>query len=61
MRILLIDDDTALLPRLAQIIEAEGYAVDTAAEGMTGIRLAIERRPACFIPKSRRRTESIRP
>jgi two-component system sensor histidine kinase/response regulator len=45
MRILVIDDDTALLPRLAQVIADEGYTVDTAADGITGIRLALERRP----------------
>lgn len=40
MRVLVMDDDTRLLELLRQGLRAEGYAVDTAADGLAGIARA---------------------
>src|SRR5689334_3018425 len=42
MRILLVEDETDLLRRLAKTLRAEGYAVDTAADGKEGLHKALE-------------------
>jgi two-component system, OmpR family, response regulator len=41
MRILLIEDDSRLLRLIKQVLEEEGYTVDTAADGDTGLELAL--------------------
>lgn len=40
MRILLVEDEADLLASLAQALREEGYAVDTAADGETGLHKA---------------------
>ena len=42
MRLLVIEDEAALLRRLAKTLRAEGYAVDTAADGEEGLHKALE-------------------
>lgn len=42
MRLLIIEDETDLLRRLAKTMRAESYAVDTAADGEDGLRKALE-------------------
>lgn len=42
MRLLIIEDEADLLRRLAKILRAEGYAVDTAADGEEGLHKALE-------------------
>jgi DNA-binding response OmpR family regulator len=41
MRILLIEDDSRLLRLEKQVLEEEGHTVDTAADGDTGLELAL--------------------
>ena len=40
MRLLIIEDEPDMLRRLAKILRAEGYAVDTAADGAEGLHKA---------------------
>lgn len=42
MKILLVDDETELTESLSQILTREGYQVDIANEGKTGLKLALE-------------------
>jgi len=42
MRLLIVEDEADLLRRLAKILRAEGYAVDTAADGEEGLHKAVE-------------------
>jgi two-component system OmpR family response regulator len=42
MRLLIVEDEADLLRRLAKVFRAEGYAVDTAADGEEGLRKARE-------------------
>lgn len=42
MRLLIIEDEPDLLRRLAKVLRAEGYAVDTAADGEEGLYKAQE-------------------
>jgi two-component system response regulator PhoP len=42
MRILVIEDETALLEQVRQRLEAEGYTVDTSSDGQEGFFLANE-------------------
>lgn len=42
MRLLIIEDEADMLRRLAKILRAEGYAVDTAADGEEGLLKARE-------------------
>ncbi len=42
MRLLIIEDETDLLRRLAKTMRAENYAVDTAADGEDGLRKALD-------------------
>ena len=42
MRLLVVEDEPDLLRRLAKILRAEGYAVDTAADGAEGLRKALD-------------------
>jgi len=42
MRILMIEDETALLERVTQQLREQGYAVDSAADGRTGLYLGQE-------------------
>ena len=42
MRILIIEDETALLERVTQQLREQGYAVDSAADGRTGLYLGQE-------------------
>ncbi len=41
MRILVVDDDVALLKLIARVLRDEGYAVDTASTGEEGLTLAL--------------------
>lgn len=43
MRLLIVEDEPDLLRRLAKVLRAEGYAVDTAADGREGLLKAQER------------------
>ncbi|WP_435228390.1 response regulator transcription factor [Streptomyces sp. Tue6028] len=43
MRLLIVEDERRLAMALARGLAAEGYAVDTAHDGVTGLRLAQER------------------
>jgi signal transduction histidine kinase/CheY-like chemotaxis protein len=43
-RVLVIDDEPALLEMIDEVLTANGYRVDTAADGDTGLRLLRERR-----------------
>lgn len=42
VRLLIIEDEADLLRRLAKVLRAEGYAVDTAADGEAGLQKAQE-------------------
>jgi len=42
MRLLIIEDEPDLLRRLAKTLRAEGYAVDTAADGGDGLQKALD-------------------
>jgi two-component system OmpR family response regulator len=42
MRILVVEDEADMLRRLAKILRAEGYAVDTAVDGEEGLYKALE-------------------
>jgi two-component system, OmpR family, response regulator len=42
LRLLIVEDEADLLRRLAKILRAEGYAVDTAADGEEGLHKALE-------------------
>jgi two-component system OmpR family response regulator len=42
MRLLIIEDEPDLLRRLTKTMRAQGYAVDTAADGEEGLRKALE-------------------
>jgi len=48
-RVLVIDDDARLAGLLAESLEAAGYAVDTADNGLDGLRVLYERRPDLVI------------
>ena len=41
MRILIIEDDTTIAANLYDFLESRGHAVDAAADGVTGLHLAI--------------------
>ncbi|MGK7872007.1 MAG: two-component system response regulator RppA [Xenococcaceae cyanobacterium] len=43
MRILLVDDEAELTDPLSRVLSREGYEVDVAGNGMTGIELALEK------------------
>ena len=45
MRILVVDDDPAVTALLVRGLKYEGYAVDVAASGEEGLRLAERHRP----------------
>src|SRR5690349_14152485 len=47
--VLVIDDSATFRERLREMLEAEGYAVLTAASGEEGLRVAAERRPQAVI------------
>ena len=42
MRILIVEDDTALRQQLAEAFKSEGYVVETAADGENGLYMATE-------------------
>ena len=41
MRILIIEDDRAIASNLYDFLEARGHSVDAAADGITGLHLAV--------------------
>ena len=41
MRVLIIEDDPAIAANLYDFLEAHGHSVDAAADGVTGLRLAV--------------------
>jgi len=43
MRILLVDDEVELTTPLAQVLRKEGYEVEIAANGQTGLELALSK------------------
>jgi len=47
--ILVVDDDPAAVKWIASLLEDTGYSVLKAGDGMEGIALAVERRPALII------------
>lgn len=44
-RILVVDDDAAMLDYVARVLESAGYAVERAADGATGLRRALASPP----------------
>jgi CheY-like chemotaxis protein len=48
-KILIIDDETAVLRLVAQMLDLEGHEVQIADHGETGIQLAIQSRPDLVI------------
>src|SRR5215831_12187012 len=48
-RVVVIEDDPAILRGLADVLRAESYDVATAADGEAGYRLALESRPDLVI------------
>jgi DNA-binding response OmpR family regulator len=44
MRLLVIEDNLALVSNLFEYFEARGYAMDAAPDGVSGLRLAATRR-----------------
>jgi|SRR5437667_6449937 len=44
-KILVVEDDTKIAAALAIRLEAAGYAVSTAPNGVTGLKLAVEQKP----------------
>ena len=48
-KILIIEDDPSFLRAVSHIVEKEGYNVTTAANGMTGLRMAREDKPDLLI------------
>ncbi|NJO93217.1 MAG: response regulator transcription factor [Hydrococcus sp. RM1_1_31] len=49
MRILLVDDEAELTDPLSQVLSREGYEVDVADNGMTGMELALKKEYDLFI------------
>lgn len=49
LRVLVIDDDPALLTTLARVLASEGFQVDVASDGAAGLARARERRPSAVI------------
>ena len=43
MRVLIIEDDSAIAANLYDYLEARGHAVDAAGDGVTGLHLAVSR------------------
>src|SRR5260370_538799 len=41
MKVLIIEDDTAIATNLYDYLESAGYAVDVASDGVTGLHLAV--------------------
>lgn len=48
-KILVVDDEPAILRFIRRALESEGYAVFTASDGAEGLRLVTEHRPALVI------------
>jgi len=48
-RILIVDDDTDYVTSLAAYLEANGFTVETAADGQEGLQMATRHRPALVI------------
>ncbi len=48
-KILVIDDDGLLLKSLSDMLDKKGYHVDTAGDGETGLKLALDKKPALII------------
>ncbi len=48
-KILVVEDDPALMRLLSLNLKGEGYLVETAADGMEGLRLTYEKKPALVI------------
>lgn len=48
-KIVIIDDDEAILARLKETFESDGYFVDIAANGLAGAMLVEKHRPAVVI------------
>ena len=46
---LVVDDDVFVVSALAELLEDEGYDVHTATNGFSGLRYAIEQRPAVIL------------
>jgi CheY-like chemotaxis protein len=48
-RILLVDDDPAFVEANKELLEAEGYVIDTAADGASGVAKAKAQKPDLMI------------
>lgn len=48
-RILMIDDDESILESIRELLEAEGYDVQSVTDGVEGVRLALETKPDLVI------------
>src|ERR1700730_1180813 len=46
---LIVDDDMFVLSALAELLSEEGYDVHTASNGFSGVRMAMECRPAVIL------------
>lgn len=46
---LIVEDDTFVLSALAELLSEEGYDVHTASNGFSGLRVAVECRPAVIL------------
>ena len=49
MRVLIIEDDPAIAANLYDYLEARGHSVDAAADGVTGLHLAVTERFDCIL------------
>lgn len=49
MRVLIIEDDPAIAANLYDYLEARGHSVDAAADGVTGLHLAVAERFDCIL------------
>jgi PleD family two-component response regulator len=49
LRILIVEDDVALIEAMTGLLEEQGYHVESVSRGADGVRSAIERPPALLI------------
>ena len=50
VRVLVVEDDTAIRDVIAIVLEDEGYVVDTAAHGRAALTAVAAARPAWSLP-----------
>jgi diguanylate cyclase (GGDEF)-like protein len=49
LRILIVEDDVALIQAMTSLLEEQGYQVESVSRGADGVRSAVERPPALLI------------